>query len=210
MMSEMKAKAEKSMETEQKVFAEYSEWVSDQQRSLGYEIKTAQSTIEELTAFIEKSENTVAVLGQEIQGLDDEIARMEGEKNAATAIRETEHAEYVDVQQDYSESVDALGRAIQVLSTQAHSRAQAEMLLQKMAKTTPGMRRVLAAFLQQKGQEDGAPEVAAYEFQSGGIVEMLEGLEKKFKAQLDDVEKEEANADHFYNLEMSHLTDHIA
>merc|ERR1719388_388862 len=55
----------------------------------------------------------------------------------------------------------------------------------------------------------GAPAVAAYEFQSGGIIEMLEKLKKKFKAELDTVETEEANKAHAYDLEMLHLGNSI-
>merc|ERR1719264_2196301 len=191
------------------MFHEYTQWVDDRTTDLGFEIKTGDSTIEELTAFIEKSDNKVAELAVAIGKLEDDIARLEGEKKAATAVRDKEHAEYIKVSTDYAESVDALERAIQVLTSQAYDRPQAEMLLQQMAKTTPGMTRVLAAFLQQKAAQDGAPAVDAYEFQSQGIIEMLEGLEKKFKKELADVEEDEANQAHYYELEMIHLTDTI-
>merc|ERR1719401_2790670 len=121
---------------------------------------------------------------------------MTAEKNDADAIRATEHEEFLKTQQDYSESVDALGRAIQTMSAQAYDRPQAEMLLQQMAKRTPGMRRVLAAFIQETSRSDGAPEVAAYEFQSNKIIEMLEGLLKKFQQELADVEEDESNKSH--------------
>merc|ERR1719162_836264 len=82
-----------------------------------------------------------------------------------------------------------------------------------MAITVPGMRRVLASFLAMKAtataQVEGAPAVAAYESQSGGIVDMLEKLEKKFKEELDTVETEESNKAHAYDLEMLHLKNSI-
>jgi len=209
-LAEMKAKAESSMEAEQKTYATYKEWVDDNAKQLGFEIQTGESTIEKLIAFIDKANNKVAVLGNEIGDLDADIARMEGEKKDATAIRTTEHEEYVKLQTDYAESVDALQRAIQVLSAQAYDRPQAEALLQQMAKTTPGMTRVLAAFLQEKVQGDGAPAVAAYDFQSDGIIKLLEQLFEKFKGELDDVEKDESNRAHYYGLEMIHLKDSIA
>jgi len=197
------------MDEEQKIFHEYTQWVDDRTTDLGFEIKTGESTIEELIAFIEKSDNKVAELATAIGKLEDDIARLDAEKKDATAVRDKEHAEYIKVSTDYAESVDALERAIQVLTSQAYDRPQAEMLLQQMAKTTPGMTRVLAAFLQQKAAQDGAPAVDAYEFQSQGIIEMLEGLEKKFKKELADVEEDEANQAHYYELEMIHLTDTI-
>jgi len=208
-LEEMKTKAAAAMDEEQKIFHEYTQWVDDRTTDLGFEIKTGESTIEELIAFIEKSDNKVAELATAIGKLEDDIARLDAEKKDATAVRDKEHAEYIKVSTDYAESVDALERAIQVLTSQAYDRPQAEMLLQQMAKTTPGMTRVLAAFLQQKAAQDGAPAVDAYEFQSQGIIEMLEGLEKKFKKELADVEEDEANQAHYYELEMIHLTDTI-
>jgi len=209
-LQEMKTKAETSMDDEQKIFHEYTQWVDDRTTDLGFEIKTGESTIEELIAFIEKSDAKVAELAKAIGKLEDEIARMEGEKKDATVVRDKEHAEYVKVSTDYAESVDALERAIQVLTSQAYDRPQAEMLLQQMAKTTPGMSRVLAAFLQQKEKQDGAPAVDAYEFQSQNIIDLLEALEKKFKGELAEVEEDEANQAHYYELEMIHLADTIA
>merc|ERR1719487_1800238 len=77
------------------------------------------------------------------------------------------------------------------------------------------MRRVLAAFLEEQSQTKeevavaGPPQAAAYESQSGGIVEMLEKLLKKFKKELADCEEEEANKAHNYDLEMLHLSNSI-
>merc|ERR1719428_1571318 len=93
------------------------------------------------------------------------------------------------------------------------------MLLQKMAIHSRGARRVLASFLEEQASatrkqdsanELGGPAVAAYESQSGGIVKMLEKLQKKFKQELDAVEEDESNKAHNYDLEMLHLTDSIS
>jgi len=146
MLGEMKVKGEKMKEEEAKTHATYTEWVDDRTKELGFEIQTAESTIEELIAFIDKADSDVAKLGDEIATLDGDIARLEGEKADATAVRTSEKAEFLKVEQDYSESVDALGRAIQVVSSQQYARPQAMMLLQRMAKTAPAMQRVLAAF----------------------------------------------------------------
>merc|ERR1719160_10230 len=77
-----------------------------------------------------------------------------------------------------------------------------------MSATTPKMSLILAAFLQE--DEVGAPAAAAYESQSDGVLAMLKGLEKKFKKELDEVELEESNKAHNYELEMQHLTDTVA
>merc|ERR1740127_226276 len=102
------------METEEKIYAQYAEWVDDQDRELGYEIKTAESDIMKLIAFIDAADSKVKELGDAIQALDNEIAEDEKAKQDATDLRTEQNAEFVKLETDYSESVDALERAIQV------------------------------------------------------------------------------------------------
>merc|ERR1719316_2074887 len=175
MMDEMKVKGEKDMEEEQKIFATYAEWVDDRTKELAFEIKTGKTEIEELTAFIEKADNEVKELGAAITQLESDVAGLEKDKADATKVRDTEHAEYLKVSKDYGESVDALERAIQVLAAKQGGTPQAMMFMQQQARDVPGMRKVFAAFLQMQAGETGAPAVAGYESQSGGIVEMMEG-----------------------------------
>merc|ERR1719327_2573433 len=52
-----------------------------------------------------------------------------------------------------------------------------------------------------------APEANAYEFQSGGIIEMLEKLKDQFDKQKYDLEKDELNARHGFDAIMQQLTD---
>mmetsp|Transcript_95246 Transcript_95246/g.183665 ORF Transcript_95246/g.183665 Transcript_95246/m.183665 type:complete len:672 (+) Transcript_95246:67-2082(+) len=210
MLTEMKSKGKIAMEAEKKTMATYTEWVDDRITELGFEIKTANSDIEELSAFLEKTQATIDDLASKLGKLDTDIAQLESDKNAATKQRETENDEFVKAQEDYSESVDALAAAIQVLKAQGYDRPQAEMMLQKMAVKTRGMRRVLAAFLEEKNQKQpGAPEVSAYESQTGGVIELLEKLLVKFKDELKGVEEAETNSAHAYDLEMLHMDNTI-
>jgi len=208
MLDEMKVKGGKMMEEEAKIHATYTEWVDDRSKDLGFEIQTANSKIEELVAFIDKADSDVATLTDEIADLDADIARLEGEKADATSIRTAEKDEFLKIEQDYSESVDALGRAIQVVSSSQGARPQAMMLLQRMAKTEPGMQRVMAAF--EQNEETGAPAAAGYESQGGGVVAMLEGLLEKFKGELSAAQEEESNKAHDFDLTVIHLSDTIA
>merc|ERR1712217_281263 len=127
----------------------YKEWVSDTSRELGFEIKTANSDIEKYTAAAAKADSDVAKLSAAIKKLEGELADTEAEKKEATDVRNSQHAEYVKLSTDYSESVDALERAIQTMESRNYDVPQAEMFLQKMAMEKPGMRRVLAAFIQE-------------------------------------------------------------
>merc|ERR1719399_284656 len=72
-----------------------------------------------------------------------------------------------------------------------------------------GMRRVLAAFLQETSKGSGAPSVNAYEFRSQGIIDLMEKFLKKFQGELDEVETEERNQANNYDLEMIQLSDQI-
>jgi chromosome segregation ATPase len=212
MMTEMKAKGESMMEKEAKTYATYKEWVSDTSRELGFEIKTAKSDIEKYLAAAAKADSDVSKLRAEIKKLEGELAATEGEKKEATDIRNSQHAEYVKISTDYSESVDALERAIQTMESKNYDVPQAEAFLQRMAVAKPGMRRVLAAFIQETQNQEttrGGPAVAAYEFQSGGIVELLEKFLKKFKGELEEVESEESNQSHNFDLEVIQLSDTI-
>jgi len=212
MMNEMKAKGDAMKAEEAKTFATYKEWVEDTSRELGFEIKTAKSDIEQLTAAADLADSEVSKLGAAIKKLESELQTTENEKKDATDIREGQHAEYVELSTDYSESVDALERAIQTMESRNYNVPEAEAFLQKQAVAKPAMRRVLAEFLQvtQKQEEfRGGPAVAAYEFQSGGIIALLEKFLTKFKRELSEVEREESNQSNNYDLEMINLSNTI-
>jgi len=212
MLSELKAKGEKMLEEERKTYATYAEWVDDESKRLGFEIQDGQAKIEELSAYITKAESDASKFGRQVGELDAEIDKLSGEKQEATNVRKEQHADYLTISKDYSESVDALRRAIQVMSAENYDRAQAEVLLQRMATHMKGMEPVLAALQmqqQQRSAEPGAPEVASYEFQSGGIVQLLEGLLEKFEGELADVEEAESNEAHEFSLVELHLSNTI-
>merc|ERR1719420_33045 len=101
-----------------------------------------------------------------------------------------------------------------VLKQQNFDRKQATELVQNTlgqlaAKRIPqSAKQVVASFLQVSAElqeEAGAPQANAYEFQSGGVIEMLEKLSDKFKAELLKAEKEEMNLRHSYEMVMQDL-----
>merc|ERR1711972_505267 len=120
--------------------------------------------------------------------------------------------------QDYSESIDALERAIAVLKKQAHDRKQADSFIQlktlkQMTLIPIDARKAIDAFLQDDPNEGlavSAPEAYGYEFQSHGIIEMLQKLLDKFIAERTTLEKEEMNTKHAYDMLMQDLTAQIA
>eukprot|EP00747_Dinoflagellata_sp_TGD_P160282 gnl/TRDRNA2_/TRDRNA2_177964_c2_seq15.p1 gnl/TRDRNA2_/TRDRNA2_177964_c2~~gnl/TRDRNA2_/TRDRNA2_177964_c2_seq15.p1 ORF type:complete len:658 (+),score=256.78 gnl/TRDRNA2_/TRDRNA2_177964_c2_seq15:55-2028(+) len=209
MMDEMKVKAEKEMEEEQKIFATYTEWVDDQSKELAFEIKTEKNEIEELIAFIEKADNDVKQLGAAVEQLESDIAGFEKAKVDATKVREAEHAEYLKVTKEEEEAIDSFDHAVaEVMAQQGSTPQSAMMFLQRKAKAVPAMRRALVA-LQMTAHEPGAPQVAGYESQSEGVLGILEKTEGEVKEELHDHEEAEASQAHYYDLEMLHLSDSI-
>jgi len=206
LLNDMHATGEKQKAEETKVFEDYSEWVDDQVKDKGYEIQTFQDTVAKLQAEIAKAEADSNTLGSQIKDLVADITKWESQAEKATAAREEAKAEYEKVSKDYSESVEAIGYAVTVLQQQNFDRKQTESLLQIVA-GVPEAKKALFDFLQSKDGPSGAPEVAGYEFQSGGIIKMLKDLGKKFREELHTVDRDEANAAHTYDMEMLNLRD---
>merc|ERR1719401_1439404 len=161
-----------------------------------------------LKADIQKYTADAALLTKEIAELDEDISIWNGDIKAATNVREIEKADYDAMHKDYSESVDALQRAIAVLKKQSHDRKQASLVqvsaLKQLSLIPIDAKRTIDLFLTQNDDALAvtAPEANAYEFQSSGVVEMLEKLLDKFIDERTVLEKEEMNSKHAYDMLM--------
>merc|ERR1719240_2497221 len=167
--------------------------------------------IEMLKADIQKYDADAAQLTKEIAEHDEDISVWTGDVKAATNVREIEKADYDTTHKDYSESVDALERAIAVLKKQAYDRKQASFIevsaLTRVSLIPKEAKQAIDAFLAEPddGLAVSAPEANGYEFQSAGVIEMLEKLLDKFVAERTSLEKEEANSKHAYEMLMQDL-----
>merc|ERR1719213_1328028 len=69
---------------------------------------------------------------------------------------------------------------------------------------------MVAAFMAMMDADGSeAPEANAYEFQSGGIIDMLKKLKDEFRTKLADCQKEEMNSKHAYDMVVQDLIDSI-
>merc|ERR1711920_709268 len=201
---------------EQVQFAAYKQFCDDTTVEKTRAIKEANERIEILKADIQKYTEDAAMLTKEIAGHDEDIAVWNGDKKAAAKVRQLEKADYDALHQDYSESISALERAIAVLKKQAHDRPQAMLqvsALKELSLVPIDAKKAIDAFLEQDPQEGlavSAPEAYGYEFQSHGIIEMLEKLLDKFIAERTTLEKEEMNTKHAFDMLMQDLTAQIA
>mmetsp|Transcript_32685 Transcript_32685/g.74702 ORF Transcript_32685/g.74702 Transcript_32685/m.74702 type:complete len:668 (-) Transcript_32685:51-2054(-) len=217
MLTSMKAKGEQEKHEEQVQFAAYKQFCDDTSTEKTRAIKEAEEQIDMLTAEIAKLSSDAARLAKEIAGHDADIAAWTGDVKAATEVRALEKADYKALHEDYSESVDALQRAIQVLKTQAYDRKQTVSLsqvarLKDMTLIPKEAKKAIAAFLAEDPDDEldvTAPEANAYEFQSSHIVEILEKLLDKFVDERTDLEKAESNAQHAFDMLKQDLTAEI-
>mmetsp|Transcript_71799 Transcript_71799/g.118915 ORF Transcript_71799/g.118915 Transcript_71799/m.118915 type:complete len:673 (+) Transcript_71799:59-2077(+) len=201
-----KGKAEKHDEEVQ--YASYKQFCDDTSVEKTTAITKAGELIDKLTADIEQGAATAALLTKEIAGLDADISAKTADIAAADAQRKTTKTDYDAMHKDYSESIDALQRAIAVLKKESYDRKQAGSLIQvtKLNLIPEKAKTAINLFLAQ-GEQDlsedmgsSAPEANAYEFQSSAIVDMLEKLLDKFVDELTAAEKEEMNSVHSYDL----------
>jgi len=215
MLNEMVTKCEANKLAEQKVYAAYAQWCKMMTAKKTWELEQANAKIEELVADIAKYEADILRLTDEIEALDMDIASWQTDLKEATGLRASEHKDYEIAHADYSESVYALERAIAVLKKQDYSRVQASLVQVANLKLVDAQtRKQITAFLSQDPNTSdfldySAPEANAYEFQSGGVIDMLEKLHVKFQDELASLEKEESNAKHAFEMLAQDLNDQI-
>jgi len=212
MLTDMSTKCKQEMKDEQVAFAEFEAFCANGKPALKKKIAKSAETIETLNAEIGKLTSDVANLGEEIAGLQADVTKFEADKKAHEAASEKDHKAFIEESTDYSESVDALDRAIQVLNEKDGNIAGASMLQLSMNdKRMPAKAKsLISAFL---GLDDAdqfePPEANAYESQSGGIIEMLKKLKDEFRAKLGQCQKEEMNRAHAVNMVQQDLSDSI-
>jgi len=211
----MLSRAQSEKHDEEIAFSAYKQWCEDTTREKSNQVSEANALIEKLSADITKSNADAARLAQEIAGHDADIVGWTSDLRDATEIRQHENVDFQATHKDYSESVDAIERALVELKKQNFNRQQATSLLQALVKKTvipQSAKSAIVAFLAQapSGLAYSAPEAHAYEFQSSGVIDMLQKLLEKFEEERTVLEKEETNAAHSFSLLAQDLNNQIA
>jgi chromosome segregation ATPase len=177
MMQEMVAKGKQEKHEEQVAFATFSQFCKDTIDQKQEAIANGAAAIEQLNADILKAQADQQKLGDEIKVHDSEIAAWEDDKAKANEERAAEKSDYQTLHKDYSESIDALGRAIQVLKKQSKDTPALLQKVVELNRVPSSAKRTILAFLATSEEQDpmsvSAPQANAYEFQSGGVVSML-------------------------------------
>jgi len=213
MMDEMVAKGEKEKHEEQVAFASFASFCKNTIDEKEASIKKAKAEIEQLKADILKAQADQEKLANEIAVLNENIGGWEKDKANLTEIRAAEKADLEELHKDLVDSIAATKRAVETLKAQLPS---GFLFLQKVAtlkRLPPKAKRTIMAFLSDRQEPDPlsvtAPEAAAYEFQSGGVVEMLEKLDGKFGAELHELEKKMIVAGQDFTIQIQELINQI-
>eukprot|EP00448_Togula_jolla_P007289 CAMPEP_0170600038 /NCGR_PEP_ID=MMETSP0224-20130122/17125_1 /TAXON_ID=285029 /ORGANISM="Togula jolla, Strain CCCM 725" /LENGTH=699 /DNA_ID=CAMNT_0010924745 /DNA_START=75 /DNA_END=2171 /DNA_ORIENTATION=+ len=217
LLTDMSASAKKMMHEEEVGFSEFSTFCSDTTASKEREISKGKQLVESLSAEIGKLEADSTELAGKIRELEQGLTKGEQDLKEATEQRKKDHVSYTEQIQDFGDSTDALDRAIAVLQKQNYDRAQASEALLQLSSSSQlpqEVRRSLAAFVElQRGDGDfisrSAPEAKGYEFQSSTIVDLLKKLRDEFKTKRTEVEKEEINSRHAFEMMSQDLHDFI-
>jgi len=225
MIGDLETKIIGEGEAAQKVYEEFSEWCEDTSKDLMFEIKTGKGEVADLKATIEKESANIQVQESKIEELAGAIATDEADLKAATEIRTKEQATFEAEEKDLVETVDILERAIGIIEKEMNGGASM-MQLKKAGTITEVLgwmvqaqslsgsdAHKLTALIQSSNKDDddadGAPDPAAYENQSGGIIDTMNDLLEKAQTQLDSARATEtANVQNFEMLKQS-LTDEI-
>jgi len=215
MMEDMVAKGEKEKKEEQVAFAAFASFCKNTIAEKESSISKGKAEIMQLEADILKAQSDQTQLAKELAVLQENIDAWETDKANLTEHRNTEKGDAQDMVADVKDSIESVQRAVQTLQEQLPSSMLFLQKVSKLTRTPKSARKILWAFLSMKQPVEPdplsvtAPEAATYEFQSGGVVEMLGKLEDKFKAELHDLEKAEILAGQEFTLQIQELINQI-
>merc|ERR1719456_393999 len=108
----MVEKGKEEKHAEQQQYAGYSQFCSDTSASKARAIEEAAAAIEKLEAEISKYASDAETLATEIAQHETDIGQWTKDQEAATKVRDVDHADYMAIHKDYEESLDALTRAV--------------------------------------------------------------------------------------------------
>eukprot|EP00928_Gymnodinium_smaydae_P023832 TRINITY_DN19505_c0_g3_i1.p1 TRINITY_DN19505_c0_g3~~TRINITY_DN19505_c0_g3_i1.p1 ORF type:complete len:735 (+),score=125.87 TRINITY_DN19505_c0_g3_i1:176-2206(+) len=218
MLQGMLSQAKEARQEERVQYAAFKQFCDTTTSLRQKAVKDGDEKIDALKAHIQKFDTEAERLGTEIARHEEEIRGWTNDTQAADNVRETERGDYKAMHQNYTESIQALAKAISALKEQAYDRPSTKatsLLVQRASEAAPApARRAIEAFLARGAEEPDltfrpAPEAEAYEFRSHDIVAMLEQLKDKFREKLTELEKDEMQRKHSYDTVKQDLRDSI-
>lgn len=238
MLVDLETKVKAEGKAEAKAFKEFTDWCTTASKETKFNVKSASAEQENLEATIGKSVADSEEAESNIESFGKAISVSEADLKEATGIRNKELEDFKATETELVETVETLDSAVRVLEREMKKnpallqkgilKNQAELI--KTLKTViaaasvaiPDQKKLLTLFQdQQKDADDGddsdgddadafgAPAAAAYQSQSGNIVDVLEDMKEKAESELAEARKAEASAVHNFNILKQSLDDQI-
>jgi chromosome segregation ATPase len=227
MLSDLESKVITEGKDAQKVYDEFSEFCETRSKNVGFEIKQGTAEMNELKAAIAQGAATAQSLNAKIEELAAAIATSSGDLKAATEIRAKERAAFDAQQNELTDVIGTLQRAIVILEKEMSKTGASSMMQLKSATSIAEALSVMVqasslstadasklTALVQSSEQDGDEELAApagsvYKSSSGGVVATLQELFDKAEAQLEEARKSETKSLQAYSMLAQSLKDEI-
>jgi hypothetical protein len=211
MLKGMMFEGENFKQKEREEFAKFKVYCDKTRENTKKAIKTGAENILQLTADVGKNLADAEELAEDIKEEEADVAKMEAELEKATEVRKKERLDYEATHKDFTESIGALAQATKVLKSRDKDVPQSLLQLRSSALVPAKAKAAIESFiaLGDSIEVEGPPEANAYEFQSGGILAILEKLRIKFEDQRTTLEKEEVSTKGAFELLSQKLTDEI-
>lgn len=206
MLQEMITRAKAEMQGEAVAYAKYDTWAKDTLAHKAQLIEDAQHEISVLLLKIDAQSGKSDEAGACVQEQTDLQTKWEKDLSDAIRMDKLLHADWERTNQDYSESIYAIERAIDILKRlpqnfkgKALIQAQNELANLKVPKKAM---KVINAFVGLRVEDDGDdddlmnPTANAYEKQSGSIITMLQNLLESFMQEQKDAHMRETERRH--------------
>lgn len=196
-------------EAEEVKAAKFGEECNNSITYLSEDVQTAQDGIDDQDAVITKCVADIGNLDDEIAVLDEGTMMDKADLKNAQEIRNAEKKTFDATHRDYSESLSALGRAIQLLKSKAvttEAAVELQTSLSQLEQTPMTALAAVSSFLQISADAPPQATVTSYNSRMDGVISMLTDLNDKFKAEMDALVKTERDRAQAFQMLKAALT----
>lgn len=188
---------EKQAEADQ--YSVYQGYCKNTTQTLQQQIGTADDQIALLSAQVDKATSDMDRLSKDIDDHNADIVSLTAQQTSSQAASEKEHSDYVNTHLDYSQSIDALDRAVATLDAQQASKANSSVFaqvstVQNLDLISAKEKAILETFLLQDPEDRLVQDIKSGSRPSGTIVSMLQRLQERFGDERTNLETQETNA----------------
>jgi len=211
MLEDLQAQVLKEGEEEAASYNKFACFCKDTTKEKTESISKGEDDDERLATSIEDKNSHRNDCDDDIKDYEEEIESEEADMKKATGERKETEAVFLKNSGDLSAALQGLEGAVQVLKKSKPALvqvAEARKTVKGIVELADAMglgsnRQAVSAFLQ---QDPGVP-MENYKFKSGGIIETLEELQNDFRKTKNDVDEEEAESVHEYDMLMQEKND---